>query len=128
MIYVDANVFVYAGTDGGAQGKAAAKALAKAIREGACTASLTVDEVLWAIARKLGRDVAAEKARQMLALDLEVVAVERRDIEAALAHFRLGLDPRDAIHAAVAIRKSCDGVLSSDPAFANVSGLRHVSY
>jgi predicted nucleic acid-binding protein len=128
VIYLDANVFVYAATDDGAQGQAAAKALGKAIRDGACTASLTADEVLWAISRKLGRDVATDKVRQMLALDLEVVSVEKRDIEAALDHFGLGLDPRDAIHAAVALRKSCSAVISTDPAFAKVKGLRHVSY
>lgn len=128
MIYLDANVFIYAATDDGAQGKAAAKALAKAIRDGACTASLTADEVLWAISKKLGRDVAAEKVRQLLALDLEIVAVEKRDIEAALAHFEDGLDPRDAIHAAVALRKSCNAVVSTDAAFGKVKGIRHVAY
>ncbi|MHB1261635.1 MAG: type II toxin-antitoxin system VapC family toxin [Thermoplasmatota archaeon] len=128
MIYLDSNVFVYAATDGGPQGKAAAKALIKAIREGACTSSLTADEVLWAISKKLGRDVAAAKVRQLLSLDIEVVAVEKRDIEAALAHFELGLDPRDAIHAAVAIRRACSSVLSTDPAFAKVKGLRRAAY
>ena len=128
MIYLDANVFIYAATDDGAQGKAAAKALGKAIRDGSCTASLTADEVLWAISKKLGRDVAAEKVRQLLALDLEVVAVEKRDVEASLAHFEDGMDPRDAIHAAVALRKSCSAIISTDPAFAKVKGIRHVAY
>lgn len=128
MIYLDANVFIYAATDEGAQGKAAAKALTKALRDGACTASLTADEVLWAINKKLGRDLAAEKLRQLLALDLDVVAVEKRDIEASIALFQSGLDPRDAIHAAVALRKSCSSIVSSDPAFGKVKGIRHVSY
>ncbi|HLE47318.1 MAG TPA: type II toxin-antitoxin system VapC family toxin [Candidatus Thermoplasmatota archaeon] len=128
MIYLDSNVFIYAGTDGGARGRAAASLLAKTIRDGACTASLTADEVLWAIAKKLGRPVAAEKVRQFLALNLEVVGVEKRDIESALRHFENGLDPRDAIHAAVAIRKGCSAIASSDPAFANLEGLHHLTY
>jgi predicted nucleic acid-binding protein len=128
VIYLDANVFIYAATDDGARGKAAARALGKAIRDGACTASLTADEVLWAVSKTLGRDVAAEKVRQLLALDLEVVAVDKRDVEASLWHFSNGLDPRDAIHAAVAIRKSCSAIVSTDSSYANVKGIRHVSY
>lgn len=128
MNYLDSNVFIYAATDEGLQGKAAAEVLAKALRMGACTASLTADEVLWAVAKKLGRAVAADKVRQMLALDMKVASVEKGDIEAALLHFAAGLDPRDAIHAAVALRAGCTTVASTDPAFGKVKGLRHVPY
>lgn len=128
MIYLDSNVFIYAATDNGSQGKAAAKVLTKALRDGACTASLTADEVLWAITKKLGRDVAAEKVRQLLELDLTVAPVDKKDIEAALVHFDAGLDPRDAIHAAVALRAGCTTFASTDPAFAKVKGLRHSAY
>lgn len=128
MIYLDSNVFIYAATDSGPQGAAAAKVLTKALRDGACTASLTADEVLWAITKKLGRKIAADKVRQLLELDLTIASVDKKDIEAALVHFDAGLDPRDAIHAAVALRSGCGSVASSDPAFAKVKGLRHVSY
>lgn len=128
MIYLDANVFVYAATDDGAKGKAAARLLGSSLRAGACTASLTLDEVLWAIAKKMGRDAAAGKLRQLLALSLEIIAVEKRDLEAALAHFEAGLDPRDAVHAAVALRMRCSELVSTDDAFARVKGIRHVGY
>jgi predicted nucleic acid-binding protein len=128
VIYLDSNVFIYASTDDGSQGKAAAKVLTKALRDGACTASLTADEVLWAVTKKLGRTLASEKVRQMLELDLEVLAVEKKDVEAALTHFDGGLDPRDAIHAAVALRAGCTSVVSTDSAFAKVKGLRHTAY
>lgn len=128
MIYLDANVFVYAATDDGAKGKAAARLLGSSLRAGACTASLTIDEVLWAIAKKMGRDEAAGKVRQLLALSLEVVAVEKRDVEAALTHFEAGLDPRDSIHAAVALRMRCSEIASTDEAFAKVKGLKHRAY
>lgn len=128
MIYLDANVFVYAATDDGAHGKAAARLLGNALRAGACTASLTIDEVLWAITKKVGRAEAAGKARQLLALDLDIVAVEKRDVEAALTHFEAGLDPRDSIHAAVALRLRCSEIVSTDEAFAKVKGLKHIAY
>ena len=128
MIYLDSNVFIYAATDSGPQGKAAAKVLTKALRDGACTASLTADEVLWAVTKKLGREVAAEKVRQLLELDLTIAPVDKKDIEAALVQFDAGLDPRDAIHAAVALRAGCTAIASSDPAFAKVKGLRHDAY
>lgn len=128
MIYLDSNVFIYAATDDGAQGKSAAKVLTKALKDGACTASLTADEVLWAVTKKLGRDVASEKVRQLLDLDLEILPVEKKDVEAALAHFDAGLDPRDAIHAAVALRAGCASLASTDSAFGKVKGLRHAPY
>lgn len=128
MNYLDSNVFIYAATDDGERGTAAARALTKALRGGACTATLTIDEVLWAIAKKLGRPVAAETTRHLLALPLDIIAVEKRDVEAALPHFEAGLDPRDAVHAAVALRKGCQAIVSTDPAFGKVKGIRHESY
>lgn len=128
MIYLDSNVFVYAGSDGGVKGKAAAKVLTASLEEGACTASLALDEVLWVLSKKRGRKVAALKTRQLLALDLEVLDVGRVDVEAALDLFDAGLDPRDSIHAAVALRAGCRTIVSSDPAFAAVKGLKHVAY
>ncbi|HUR25977.1 MAG TPA: type II toxin-antitoxin system VapC family toxin [Candidatus Thermoplasmatota archaeon] len=128
MIYLDSNVFVYAATDDGARGKTAAKVLGSSVRGGACTATLTLDEVLRATAKKIGRKAAAGKVRQLMALDLELVPVEKRDVEMALGHFEDGLDARDAIHAAVALRRGCMGIVSTDEAFAKVKGLRHIAY
>lgn len=128
MIYLDANVFVYAATDDGPKGRAAARRLRTALKQGAATASLTVDEVLWAIHEKLGREAAAAKARQLLLLDLQVEAVGADDVREALAHFAAGLAPRDAIHAAVALRLGCRTIVSTDGDFDRVRGLRRTGY
>ncbi len=128
MIYIDANVFIYAASDGGARGTAAASALRSALVKDAVTASLTLDEFLWAVRKKLDRITTAEKARQLMALDLEIAPVTRDDAEEAILLFENGLDPRDAIHAAVARRLRCATIVSSDPAFDKVEGLRRVDY
>ncbi|HEX9815448.1 MAG TPA: type II toxin-antitoxin system VapC family toxin [Candidatus Thermoplasmatota archaeon] len=128
MIYLDANVFIYSSSDEGPKGKAAGALLRQALVEGAATASLTIDEFLWAMRKKLGRPVAAEKARQLFALDVQIAAVTRDDAESAISLFADGVDPRDAIHAVVARRLGCSKIISSDPAFDKVTGLTRVAY
>lgn len=128
MIYLDANVFVYAAVDDGDTGEAAAKALHAALEEGACTATLTADEVLWTVARFVGRDASRQKVRDLLAMDLTLAAVQRDDIEVALGLHEEGLDPRDAIHAAVALRMGCVRIVSTDADFDKVKGLRRKAF
>jgi predicted nucleic acid-binding protein len=128
MIYLDANVFIYAASDEGPKGKAAAAMLREALARGAVTASFTVDEFLWAVRKKLGRDIAADKVRQLLGLDLEVDSVTRDDAEDAIELFEGALDPRDAIRAAVALRRGCRKIVTSDAAFERVEGLTRVAY
>lgn len=125
MHYIDANIFIYANLDGGPLGDRARTKLKRTIQSGACTATLTVEEVLWAVKRLKGKQEASAVAQALLQLDVKVFPVERRDIESAIQHFDAGLDPRDAIHAAVALRRKCKTILSTDGAFAKVAGLKH---
>lgn len=125
MHYIDANVFIYAHLDGGDLGDRARAKLTRSIKDGACTAALTVDEVLWAVQRLKGKTDASAAARMLLRLDLKFFPVELRDVESAIAQFDGGLDPRDAIHAAVAMRRKCKSIVSTHGAFANLVGLKH---
>ncbi len=126
MIYLDANVLIYAAANEKELGEKARRILKAALQDkNACTSTLTIDEVLWTLKKKLGRQEAAVATRNLLDTGIELVAVERTDIERALLFFEGSLDPRDAIHAAVAIRRGCETVVSTDPAFASIAGLKH---
>lgn len=123
MIYIDANVFIYAAAETGATADRARVALKRALQDGAATSALTVDEVVW----NLGADAKAI-AHGMRMLDmpgLDVLPVTAKEVRHALDLMaNHGLQPRDAIHAAVALGKGCKSVLSGDPDFDHVPGLR----
>jgi predicted nucleic acid-binding protein len=126
LIYLDANVLIYAASSDSALGDRARSLLSEALQaKTACTSTLTLDEILWALKKKLGREEAAAAVRNLLDTGLELVAVDRKDIERALPMFDDGMDPRDAIDAAVAISRGCDVIISTDPSFAAVAGIRH---
>lgn len=128
MRYIDSNVFIYAAIGEGPIGEQARATLRRVLRAGACTSALTIDEVLWVMIKQLkDRPTACQKIRELLQLDLVIHPVERRDMDAALEHVEGGLDPRDAIHAAVALRRDCKAIVSSDPDFSDVAGIKHES-
>lgn len=126
MRYIDANVFIYAAIGEGPTGDRARTTLRRSLDAGACTSALTIDEVLWVVLKQLGdRKAACQKIRELLHLDLAIHPVERRDATAAIDHVEEGLDPRDAIHAAVALRRECTVIVSADSDFAGIAGIRH---
>ena len=132
MLYIDSNIFVYAHIDAGELGERARKKLRDA-RDGpgVCTSALTLDEVMWSVQKTKGRtrkDV-EEVARKFLRLDrLKILPVEQRDLSNVVEHYKNGLDPRDAIHVAVALRHNCEAILSSDPDIAKAKGIAHHAF
>lgn len=125
MRYVDSNIFIYAALDAGPTGDQARSALRQALGSKACTSALTLDEVLWVAKRLSGHETALKTVQNLLQLDVVIHPVERRDVEAALIHFDAGFDPRDAIHAAIAIRRKCKAIVSSDNDFSRLDAIRH---
>ena len=108
MLYLDANVFIYASINTEELGKSAEALLAKVQRgeEKAKTSVLTFDEVFWAIKRQ-NLKLAFHVCQALLNFpNLDIVPVDR---ELALAALQLikehNLAPRDALHAATAIAK-----------------------
>ncbi|MCA1819764.1 MAG: type II toxin-antitoxin system VapC family toxin [Thermoplasmatota archaeon] len=125
MIYIDANVFIYAAAGDGARRTAAVRALRKARTTGAATSALTVDEVVWGL-RRQGMPFAIAYGRKILGLpELRILAVQAAHVDRALTLMEKGLQPRDAIHAAVAMAAQAD-MLSFDPDFDGVPGLHRV--
>lgn len=129
MIYLDANVFIYPVLHKGPKSDAAATLLKRveAGEEPASTSALTLDEIVWIVGKRAGRDVALRHARLVLDLPhLRVLPVRETDVRRALDLMldERKLSPRDAIHAAVALGAGIHTIASDDEDFDRVPTLR----
>jgi predicted nucleic acid-binding protein len=127
MLYLDANVFIYASINTEELGKNAEALLAKVQsgEEKAKTSVLTFDEVFWAIKRQNPK-LAFQACQALLNFpNLDIIAVDR---ELALKALQLikeyNLTPRDALHAATAIVEKADYIVSTDAHFDRVKELK----
>jgi len=128
VLYLDANVFIFAALNTEEEGNKAV-ALLKRIQQGevkAITSVLTFDEVFWEVKRNRGMEKALETAEAILNFpNLEIVSADREVASSALQIIReYHLSPRDAIHAATAIAEKADIIVSTDTHFDKVKGLR----
>jgi len=134
LLYVDSNIFIYPVIYDSDAVPEAAKAKAKLheIASGsvkAFTSELTWDEVTWVTGRLFGSEKAAAQGASFLKLpnlkllkvDIEVVSRAQTLLE---EHH---LKPRDAIHAATAIRNGISKILSYDKDFDILPNLVRVS-
>jgi uncharacterized protein len=126
--YVDTNVLVYAFGDPAHPKRRASRIL---MEEGAdsgdlVTSVLAIDEFLWVRRRTAGSAIAAADARTLLSAPvLQILAVERVHADSAIEHVeRFNLRPRDAFHLAVMRTAGCSRLLSDDPDFDAVPGVR----
>ena len=127
VLYLDANIFIYSTINTQELGKSARLLLGK-IQQGeekAITSALTYDEVFWAI-KKYNVDLAFEACEALLNFpNLEIVPADRELTLSALQLIReCHLAPRDALHAASAIAKKADFIVTTDPHFAKVKELK----
>lgn len=92
------------------------------------TSVLTWDEVVYVVRRLLGPEDSRDKAEDLLALPHVTwipadLAVTR---EASALYRSLPIRPRDAIHAASAIQAGEREMVSEDPVFDRIPGVRRV--
>lgn len=87
--------------------------------EEASTSTLTVDEVVWIVKKLRGMDQALEVGDALVNFrGLKLIPVDENIVRDSLKLMRAhGFDPRDAIHAASAIRCGADPIVSSDSHF-----------
>lgn len=131
MLYLDSSLFLYAVLHQGPKSARAADLL-RSVAEGAVravTASLTVDEVVWKLETARSRRQALAVGSRILSLSgLEIRPVAVEEIRSAIdllgKHPRIG--PRDAIHAAVALKAGASGIATDDGDFDELSGLPRV--
>jgi len=123
MLYLDANIFVYAAINNEENGKKA-EALLQKIQQGeekAKTSALTFDEVFWAV-KKHSLKLAFEVCEALINFpNLEIIPADRELAFSALQIMKENnLAPRDAIHAATAIAEKVDCMVSTDAHFGRI--------
>ena len=128
VLYLDANVFIFAALNTEEYG-GKALALLKKIQQGevqAITSALTFDEIFWEVKKNRGMEKALEAAEAMLNFpNLEIISADREVISTALQIIRkYHLAPRDAIHAATALMKKAETLVSTDSHFDNIKELK----
>lgn len=129
-VYVDAAIFVHALGEDPALRSSCREVLAmvRARRLTGQSSVLTVEEVVHVRHRRLGdRERAAREGRDIGSM-VELHEVGRSDLDRALELFAdcPSLDPRDAVHAAVAERIGAAAVLSTDADFDSVPGIKRI--
>ncbi len=94
------------------------------------TAALTIDEVLWTIQKKKGKEIAYTTAKIIMGLpNLEFIPVSSEIIGQSLEiYLKEGMHPRDAIHLASMKSKNIKTIISSDPDFDKIKGIKRVDF
>ena len=128
MIYLDANVFIYAAVSEKTRGERC-RSLIKGISEGkenAATSALTFDEVLWRVKKERGKDAALLVGKAMLEMpNLTLLDVTGEILWEAYRLIRdYGLDPRDGIHAACCLKAGATKMISEDSDFDKVREIK----
>ena len=127
MLYLDANIFIYATINTKELGEKS-RALLQRIQQGeetAETSALTFDEVFWAV-KKHSLDLAFEACEAMLNFpNLEIISGDREVVSSALRIIKeYNLAPRDAIHAATALMEKAETFVSTDSHFDVIKELK----
>ena len=131
-VYIDSNVFLYATLSEKDIGNKAREIISK-IKDGyyqAYTSVLTIDELTWNAKREIGREKSADIAKDFLSLiNLEFLDVNKEIILTSLDIYKNEkLDPRDAIHLASMRIKNIKTIISSDPDFDKIKGIKRLDF
>lgn len=128
--YLDAAVFVHAlGRD--EELREACRTILAMVRAETIVAQssvLTVEEVVHVRNRRLGDRGRAAREGQDVASMVALAEVGRADLDRALELFAAhpALDPRDAVHAAIAVRTGAPAIVSTDADFDEVRDVRRI--
>jgi predicted nucleic acid-binding protein len=114
-------VFIYAALNRQSIGRRA-RLLVQRVADGkeeAASCALSVDEVVWVVAKHRSRDDALSAGRAFLSVpNMKILPVNQDSLISALTLMRrYELDPRDAIHASTALLNRCSAIVSADAHF-----------
>ena len=130
-VFLDTNVFLYA-AGGDHPLREPCRSIVERAARGrlpATTSSEVVQELIFVLARRGMLRQGVALARDVLALLPDLLPVGHREMAGAcdlLERFP-ALPPRDAVHAATMACHGLDTVVSADPHFDQVSGLRRLA-
>ena len=127
MIYLDTNFFLFANFDKTTRGENAWRLQQKIISgEKAMTSALTLDEVMWVIIKNKRKAALRETVEDIYAMPnlaiREISASAPLDALALMEQF--DLKPRDAFHVAVMKTTGTNDIVSDDPDFDRVKGIK----
>jgi predicted nucleic acid-binding protein len=128
-MYVDSNVLIFAALDSGRIGADANRFL-RLIREGRIRASVSpmvLNEVMRAIQKAIGREQANRLTAAIMLLPFSWLDIGYSCIPHAQRHFKKGLDPTDAFHAAIMNDYNISIIISEDAHFDKVEGIKRIS-
>ena len=127
VLYLDANIFIYAAINTEELGEKTSSLLEKIQRgeEKAETSALTFDEIYWVI-KKHNLELALTASEALLNFpNLEIVPPDKEVMRSALQIIKeYHLAPRNAIHAATAIAEKADFIVSTDTHFDRIKELK----
>jgi len=128
VLYLDANIFIFAALNTEKEGAKAVALLMKIQlgEERAITSALTFDEVFWEVKKNRGIEKALETAEAMLNFpNLEIVSADKEIATLAIKIIKkYNLAPRDALHTATAIAGKVDYIVTTDAHFGKVKELK----
>jgi len=130
MVYVDSNILVISLMDLSQRGDAA-RGIMRLIENGsfeAITSALTLDEVMWTFIKSGRKDRLTDAISGFYETGLRIVPVSSQaPLKACGIIDECGLDPRDAIHAAVMRENHVTEILSEDKHFDKVGWIKRYS-
>lgn len=132
VVYLDANVFIFAEISSEKEGELARQILFK-LDEGkfkAITSVLTIDEVIWALRKEIDYSHAIAVGKKMFNIsNLDIVGVDTRIMSIALDYMEKDrLMPRDAIHAASMVSNKVRRIASEDPDFKKIRKIEALTF
>ncbi len=130
-VYLDANLFIYSILDDEEIGDKARKVIEniKSNMFKGFTSILTLDEIMWAVQKILGKEKAVEVTNDFISMqNLEFLPVNVQTIKKAFESYKEGLNPRDAIHCSSMQLKDINIIISSDPDFDRIKGIKRVDF
>ena len=128
-MYLDSNVLIFAALDNGQFGSDANKLL-RMVREGQIKASISpmvLNEVMRASQKALGREQADRIVTGIMLIPFSWLDIGYGCIHYARRHFKNGLDPTDAFHAAIMNEYNLSLIVTEDSHFDNVEGIKRIS-
>ena len=128
MLYLDANVFIYAALNREDLGDRA-RSLLRDVQRGklrASSSALTFDELVWAVKKNRSLEDAVVAGGAFLDMPgLKIVEVNGELLALALELIkRYRLDPRDSIHASSTLLEDAEAIVSADEHFDKVKEIR----
>ncbi len=129
-MYIDSNIFLFAALDTTELGDNCRKVLEMIQdQELTCASSfLTVDEVIWILKKKMGKEKAVKISKASLSLPVKWIEIDRSIISGMIDQFEDNtLDPRDSLHLTSMKAAGINTILSEDTDFDKIKGIKRLS-